>query len=332
MKKKILTVSLSIGLAFGLLSNTSYASANTTSIDEVDKILVDFGYDKDDLAYYHEERKIKLAEAIKINPESVSKETTYMRVDNIGLIEYYTNTSDQKLSEDGFEQKQIEKIRKKLDKLKAISESELMATYNLSKGEAKLIKKALKKNPNYKLPKKYGKKEVTTSGTISTSDLSFTMSVVNRSTSTAPSYDVDLHHNWKSPFFFDIVSDNVAAAWGGNLDVKNVGGLTFYYNGNFWTGYKSPWGSLWTYGEVTPNTGIVFAFKQSKDYGSAQAKSGNYWFTVFQTKKQGYSTSIVSQYAHKIATVSNVTVSKTPGINIGWGFDKSPQQRINIIY
>ncbi|MCK1999106.1 hypothetical protein MPH47_18075 [Psychrobacillus psychrodurans] len=328
--KKIFTGVLTLGLLLG--GNTAFASENTLTNEEVDKILINFGYEKEELPYYFEQNKLDLAQAIQENPENVQKSTSYLRVDNIGLIEYYTNTSDQEILENASPEN-LKAIKEKLNKIDSKSVDELMKENDFSEGEAKLVKSALKKNPKYKAPKKFGKKEVTTSGEISSSDLAFTMSVNNKSTTTAPSYDVTLNHNWQNPYFFDIVKDNVAAAWGGNLDVKNISALVYYNKGNWYSGkYGAGVGSFAPGSTVSPNTGIVFEFDQSKQDAAVQAKSGNYWFTVFQNKKQGYSTTLVSQFAHKILTVSNVTVSNTPSIVIGLGKDESPQKKANINY
>ncbi|WP_416147636.1 hypothetical protein ACM26V_15520 [Salipaludibacillus sp. HK11] len=319
-------------VALSIIADKSIASDEHLNSVEVENVLIEYGYESEDLNYYTDENKLELAEVILEDPEKLEVNTTYVTVDNVATIEYYTNTSDEELFANGATEEEIDLIREKLKKLLEQPVEEIKENYNLSNGEVGLIKNAVEENPNYVAPEDFGSKEVTASAQIATSKLSFTQSVKNNSTSTKPNYKVTLNHNWKTPFFFDIVSDNVAAAWGGNLDVKGISGLVFYNKGDWYSGkFGSGIGSVAPSSTVTPNKGIVFSFKQ-KLTGRNQAKSGTYNFTVFQNKKKGYSTSLVSQYAHKRMTVSNISISKTPTITIGTGKDVSAQRKANINY
>lgn len=330
--KKLLSVVFILGLTSSLLANTTFAKDNN-ELSDVDQLLEQSGFDSETLVGMSYKDKKDIADAIRKDPDSVEISNTILNVDNLSTFEYFTNTEENELVKDGFNDDEIKEIKRKLNFIDSLSEGEMEKQYSLSSSEYKMIKQSLKKNPNYKPKKDFGEKKVTTSGNIATTKMSFSMSKVNKSTTTAPSYNMTVTYNWLSPYFMDIFSDNIGVSWGGGLNSKNISSTANYYSGNWYTGKYSTfkYNTSWSKQE-TPNKGIVFSTPQSRAVATQQNKTGTIKFTLYQTKFKGYDTKVLAQFAHKTLAVNNITISGSPSITIGTGFDKSAQKSSTIRY
>lgn len=333
MKKLFCAIS-TLGLISSFLVSPAFANENTDIPEgKVNQILEESGYDIETLEEMEFTDKQEIATAILKDPSLVESSNTLLTIDNISTLEYFTNTEDSELIQEGYGEEEINNIRDKIDYIDNLSKNEVKDKYNVSSSEYKMIKKALETNPEYEVNDDSGEKTVTTSGSIATSKMSFGMTKVNNSTSKAPSYNITVTYNWKSPYFVDSFSDNIGIAWGGGLNSKNISSTAKYYAGNWYTGkYNSlKYTKSWSKSE-TPNKGIVFSTAQARAVATQQNKTGTIKATLYQTKFKGYDTKVISQFAHKIVTVSNITISGTPSITIGTGFDKSAQKASTIKY
>lgn len=208
---------------------------------------------------------------------------------------------------------------------------------DVSLTEAKYYKKAIEKGLSDVTNETYKKTNnlVTASGSISTSKLKYEQKVTPKSTK-LPNYQVKLSFIWDSPFTLIRFTDEVVVAWGGGLNTKNETYLVNYYNcGSKWTTkYKTNKMSK----KTTPNTGIEFSFPQAvatpqtiTNNTHALAKSGEIEFVLYQTKKEGKDTKIVSRYCHRVISVGSASIGISASgpnvsISIGGAWDTSPEK------
>lgn len=67
------------------------------------------------------------------------------------------------------------------------------------------------------------------SGSISSTKLFFSISKVTNSTK-KPDYNIKVTYKWSKPYYWEIFSDKIAVAWGGNLNVKRISSNAEYYD------------------------------------------------------------------------------------------------------
>lgn len=343
--RKVLSMVLMTCLAITLQGKEVLASSSgngneSATLTKYEMVLQEAGFDANSLSNMPNDKKIKIAESILNDPSSVEIRKEILHIDNIAIFEYYTNTEDSELIKNGLSIDEIRKIRNSLNEINSLTKEQFKDRYSSGDEEYKIIKKALTKNPNYKA-KKDQNNIVTTSGTISSSDLYYYMTKSTISTS-HPEYDFYIYFDWTKPYFNDIFDDTVAAAWGGNLNVKNINSYVDYYRGTYWDGsYGGYYGSSAMNYTQTPNMGIVFTFPQH--YGDSvigdyrQAKSGWIQYTLYQTQFQGYETNAISKYCHKIVALSFGGVSIAKGgsgvqINTNTNYQTSPEPYITLKY
>jgi hypothetical protein len=332
--KKIMLIMIVLCVICSLFGVSSASNINTLNVD---KVLQDYGYESNVTSVMPYRDKVEISKSILENPDSIEILQTYLTVDNLALIEYYTNIEDTELIKNGLNNDDIKKIRNWLQKLNSISEAEMKEYYGIDFPVYKLVKKALTKNKDYH-NEDFGEKTVTTSDTISTTKMSYSMTKTDVSTSTAPSYNFYITYNWLSTYFNDIFDDSIAVAWGGNLNSTNIASLANYnlvISGMF-TDYVDSY--AWTKNE-TPNSGIVFSTPQSKGYTIygqyRQNKSGYVRFNLYQTKYNGkYDTNVVSRFLHKVVSIAGGSVSVTGAtINFDSGsYDSTDQSSATVKY
>ncbi|WP_339195870.1 hypothetical protein MKY27_13985 [Solibacillus sp. FSL R5-0449] len=313
----VLSVSLPVGAA-------------NVSIENVNNTLVEKGLDKSIVELMPISEKDEIYKALIENPDNVQITHSFMNVDNLAQIEYFTNTDDQELLKTGITNEDIKSIRKSLKKLEDFTFDELNKKKEISNFEYKLLQKALTKNPNYKNQKVPKNNEVTSSGQISSSKLAFDMVVTNK-TASYPLYSVYMYYNWSSPYFTDIFNDKIGVVWSGDFNTQKITTNADYYKASYeLSKYYDKHGSYNLEVSQTPNTGIVFSTPQSKSVGTAQNKFGTMNFEIYKNSKSNESKKIVSQYAHAITAIGGVSLSIPPSVDIGVGYDSSPQRAANI--
>ena len=92
----------------------------------------------------------------------------------------------------------------------------------------------------------------------------------------------------------------------------------------------------------TVQAGIEFIFPQSVtpkdtldfDY---KTRSGYAQFTLYQTKKQGYDTKVLSNYCHRVISVGSASIGfsvsgPSVGLSIGSAYDTTEQKKSSISY
>lgn len=343
MKKEIsILVAIICSLVVFISGSNIIFAADNSQLLSNDLILIENGFPKENIGALSEEHKRELVKYLNDNPNNVDIQTSVLEIDNLMEIESFMGFSDEELIGMGANSYDIASAREELYKISKQTEEQIAKEKNISLTEAKYLKRAIVKGKNKDGKDVYKENNsINASGSISASKLTYSQAYANHSTATAPSYWVVLTYTWNSPYTLTIFTDEVVAAWGGNLNTKNVSGYASYYNEN-----GSNWGSynqqkLMTTSE-TANAGIEFKFAQSVSLPSAtsnriKTKTGSIGFELYQTKKQGYDTKLLSQYCHRVISIGNASIGisakgATVSISIGGAWDSSPQKSSIISY
>ncbi|MDE5974755.1 MAG: hypothetical protein K2G73_08820 [Eubacterium sp.] len=341
MKRKF-NAFFTIGCALLIvISGNSFAfAADNIQLTNDDMLLVNYGYPEESIDALSLEQRKELVKALNDNPDNVKIETSVLELDNLAEIESFMGTSDDVLVEMGADLSAIISNRYELNEISKQTDVEIAAERDISLTEAKYLKKSIEKGRSE--DNSYDCKDkdnaITASGSISSSKLTYTQLYSNKSTSTAPSYNVTLTYNWISPYTLTIFTDEIVTAWGGNLNSSNISAKASYYydRGTKWDTYFKQ--NAMTINE-TVNKGIEFKFPQSIAGLSTQVrtKTGSATFNIYQTKMQGYDTKILSQYCHRVLSVGSASIGisasgPSVGISVGGAWDTSPQRSTTIRY
>ena len=344
--KKILSVILCCITFFGT-SVTAFAGnkndySNIETNNYVD-ILVDNGYDIDTAKALPEEDQKEIVFALKDDPNRVNISSVILETDNLSEIEALFAYSEDELVSMGAQRDLVEKTKTELLNYAAMENEKLAEVLDVPVVEAKLIKMAIKEGNTNKNHNKNGKQnDVMASGSISTTKLAYTQSVTDYNYET-PYYRVKLSYTWKKVFALSCFQDAIAVAWGGGLNSKKIYGVAKYskykiINGDFGESYANRDMEYTDYIQQ----GIKFTFPQSI-YSSTvniapKTQSGYANLTLYQTKRQGFDTKVISRYCHRILTTDGgITItasgsSLSPSIIIKSGYDTSVQRSAIISY
>ena len=339
MKKTYFVLATIIAINTVNCFNVSATSNNIKSNLMIDK-LVEAGYHKDTAEALSDDELKDVYNGI-VEGKDISIVTSSTEVDNLSEIEAFLSSTENELIELGIDRKEIKETKKALYKLFEKKDSEIIEEYGFDKTEVKLLRKA-KENAqkNKQKNSKKIKNQVNASGSISSSKLSYTQTVVNNSTKKKPNYRATLSYSWKKAYMLAPFKDEIVVGWGGSLNCKKYEGKASYrrYDDTLkWTGRgASTFKNMNT--EVTPNAGIEFIFPQSVNTptNNTKSNSGSASVTVYQTKKQGYETTLISRYCHKVLKLGGgISISASGpsvSISVGEAWDKSAQKKAVIGY
>ena len=315
------------------------------SRDEMIAVLVEQGYTEGTAGALNEEDLVYVYDGIK-NGNVIDVNTCSMEVDNLAEIEALYSYSEEELMAMGVDADDIHKTKEQLEEMYNMNDSQLKQEYGFNEVDMKLFRRAVENGKDANTEKRsYGKElknPVNASGSITASEMTYTQTVTSNSSS-KPNYTVKLSYTWNSVYYLAIYNDKLVAAWGGNLNTKNDSGFAKYYN---WVSYGGAFGSTKVQTksmtvDVTPNAGIEFTFPQSYGICSngnrAKTKTGYATFTLYQTKKQGYDTTLVSYYCRRVISVksANISISSngpSVSLSIGGAWDKTTQMKTTITY
>ncbi len=313
--------------------------------DEMIDALVEEGYTEETAEALSEEDLEYVYSGIE-SGDLVDVYTCSMEVDNLAEIEAFYSYSEEELIAMGIDEEAIQETEEQLEEMYNMNNSQLEQEYGLDEVDAKLFRKAVENGKAANVEERsYGKElenPVSASGSITSSEMSYTQSVTSNS-STLPNYTVKLSYTWKSVYALAVYNDKIVAAWGGNLNSKSYSTTAKYYN---WSTVGGSFGSTKVKTksmtvDVTPNAGVEFTFPQS--YGTcsngnaAKTKTGSASFTLYQTKKQGYDTTLISNYCHRVISVKSASISisasgPSVSLSIGGAWDKTSQKKTTIAY
>ncbi len=300
--------------------------------NDIDKTLEAIGFPKDII-----NEQLSMSEKTEIyndyisSPEASSISTTTYEVDTLYELDIFVNTSKEDLLSAGVTTEEIQQTEAEIAQLNDMSNDELMEEFDTDAATVKLIREALEPDKDFSI--KPGDYEVTASGSITSSEMSFTQYVTNYSTSSRAKYYVRTYFNWSSAYILGCFDDIVCTAWGGNLTHSSYSRVIAYYATNV-----SPWGPFVTnrtpsMTELVINGSKQYSFPQN--YGAGKAKSGAIRYYLTQNSYSGLSTKVISQYGHKVFTFGggvSVSISgPSVSLSIGTKYDKSAQLQ-NVIY
>lgn len=274
-----------------------------------------------------------------LSGKDVTVSSCTLEVDNFKAIEDILSYDENELMEAGLSKENIEIARNEIQGLFSMSDSKLQENLGMSRSEVKILREIQNKSSSNASNILNEQKKITTpvdaTGGISTAKMSYSMAVTDNSSATKPNYKVKCTFNWKEVFVVGAWDDYIAVAWGGGMNSKNESGTVNYYkivNSGWGTKYESKAMSK----AAVPNKGYKFYFGKSYYYSgnnAVKSKSGTANITVYQTKKNGLDTKIISQYGHRtVKAGSSISISNTPTISFGAAYDKSDQKSKNVTY
>ncbi|MFT3952291.1 MAG: hypothetical protein QM689_10190 [Oscillospiraceae bacterium] len=343
--KKILSLFIVTLLMFSF-ATTAFATED--ALDASEDILVENGLPEENLDNLSDSVKEGLIEQMTNDPDSVDIVSTVSDVDNLSEIENFLASSDEDLISMGANPSAITSSRKDLEVLSQKTDEQIAAEKGVSITEARYLLKAIKKgNERSKsgiIKSKNTNNVVTASGSISSSEMKYSQIISDYSTNSQPYYGVILTYTWNSVYALAAFDDVIVSAWGGNLNTKSIVSLVDYHRWNYlsftWSKfYKSTETSV----EETPNAGIEFKFPQSLSAPSIfsespKTKCGTVAFRLYQTKRQGYDTKVISTYCHRVISVSSASIgidssgAASVSLSIGGAWDKTSQKSTTIAY
>lgn len=292
------------------------------------ELLYQAGFSKDIVATMEQNFMSEIIDEVNENPQNVDVTTDTTTLDMLDELDLAVNLSKKELVEKcNISMKDANKIKESIEDMQKMSDAEMKEKYNLSSADLIVIKDALTPDKDYVEQKE---SDLILSSTIGTSKLTFTQSVVNKSTSKKPIYKVNLSYNWKKCYYPWGFDDKIACAWGGKLVYNSNKSLTRvgnYYNMNGIIGAFS-WGSYKGNKSLSCSTAqknMTFVAPQSYS-GSlsniSYLKSGNISFTIDNSKFVNSKTNICSVYCHRTLQVGfgNIDFSGA-SISVGGAYD-----------
>lgn len=288
--------------------------------------LLEMGYPQTIINLFSQEEKQEKAEFYKKNPDAISVTSTTLEVDVLSEIDAYVNSTNEYKKSRGYTDEQIKETDKEIERYCNMTDDELKRVLNIDDDvTVKLMREVMKPDREYKV--KDSMSDVTASGSITASEMTFSQAVKDYSSSSQANYEVEVSFWWNDLYFFGAFKDKVITAWGGNLtqypDENNV----YYYE------QKNDWGSYdrttkASYVESVINGGGYYQFPQTVS-SSAKARSGRFIYDLIQNGKEGKTTKVITQYAHQMLTGStSISISVNgPSVSVvpGSGYDTSTQ-------
>lgn len=292
-------------------------------------VIKENGYSEADIQDLSMDTISEVADALEEDSDSVQISTGVYTFDELQNIEVLANLSEEELvSQCGLSKQKAKEIKKQFKSFENMSNNQIKKEYNLNDGEVALLRKALRKQSNYK-PYKAIKDDdkVTLSSTISSSKLSFTQTVVNNSTykngkRTNSNYKVTESFSWLKCYYPWGFTDTIGVAWSGGYTYSTSSKSISYYNMKgvlpsfTWGAAK---GSKNASADGTASKGCKYSFSQA--YSSslsniAYAKSGKIVLNLTQSGYAGKKAQVISKYCHKVLAPGSVSVSSSPSVTV----------------
>lgn len=299
--KKLVASLLSAVIMFALLSPV-YANSVPNLSDE--QVLLNFGYDAGIVETMEPTARHDLAEAIRIDPDSVDFSQSVYSFDETYEIREYVTSSDEQLAEKGFTQADIAQIRNTIQDLSNSTDQQLKEKYNRSDLDVRALRIALE--PGLPLPR-----------SISSSQLTFSVSK-NDLGDKPVAYQFVVSFNWNTLPWLHL-DDKVAMGWGGNLATRNASSSGTYVNSD--TGSYQYYSA--SHSESPINAGYTCTY--SRQRGDKVLRSGTVVLGLYQNYRQGTASKFIAIYGHQtVVGTIGVTISASPSVSFslkgGWDF------------
>lgn len=191
MKTKIVSIALTIAILLSLGSVTAFAE----EVPDYVSILVENGYTRETAEVLPIEDQKEIAEKLLTNPSDVDIATLSLEVDLLSEAEALFTYSDADLIAMGATKEAIAKTKGDLLNLYGLSDEDLAEKLDVNTTEASLFKKAISSGLSSEGKSVVGKTGVSASGSITSSEMTYTQTKTNNSTKSAPSYAIKLSYN-----------------------------------------------------------------------------------------------------------------------------------------
>ena len=301
---------------------------NSSKYKDDISIIMKNGYSQADIQNLSSDTIDEVASALSEDKDSVDISTKTYTFDELQNVEAVVNYSeDQLVTKCGLSSDKAHEIKKQVQTLQNMSDNQIKQKYELSNDEILILRKALNSQKNYK-PYKTIKDDdkVTLSSTISSSKLSFSQTVINKSTykngkRTNSKYKVTESFKWLKCYYPWCFTDTIGVAWSGGYTYSTSSkNITYYNMKGIWPAFSwaaSSKGSKSATADGTPSVGCKYSFSQA--YSSsltnmAYAKSGKIVLYISQSGYKGKKAQIISKYCHKVIAFGSVSISSSPAI------------------
>lgn len=205
MKKRLLTCFTVISMLF---ITTSHAAPPINS----DELLLEMGFNEATVSALTEEAKAEYVQAYLTDPSSVSVQTTVTEFTPIKEISQFLSYSYEELLQMGWTENEIDQALNRINSLRTMSNFQLSETLGIENSEVPITRAVLASDANQEQLLAEINAGIA-SGTISTSELSFTQTV--RSVSDDPVfYQVRLVFDWSNVYTWNLFEDKIPVAWG----------------------------------------------------------------------------------------------------------------------
>lgn len=270
--------------------------------------------------------KACIAQALTDNAEKVSISNSKLVVDNLAEIEAFMSYTDEELIGMGIATEKVQEYRNSFSAMYNMTDADLALKYDFSPVDSKLFRKAYDAglSKDIALQANPSKCEITTSGTIASSEMTYSTIAIDGSYSSKPVYyTVNCAYSWTSPFSIALFNDCIAAVWGGFLHESNITGMSAYYYAPF-----NSWEGLYCYqsmslSDQTPNQHFLMSFPQAVD--AKKVRSGSLVFNLSSNTKQGNSSYVITRYGHqRISWTSPSITWGFPSVSFGTAYDQTP--------
>lgn len=329
-----------------LLARAQSNSDNKASRDKMIEALVVNGYAQE-TAEALDESKLEEIYGYIVDGTMMDISTCSMEVDTLSEIENYLSCTEEELLDLGLTEDEIDGCDEQISDLLSMSNKELKQNFSLSNTEVKALRLAeengIENKENHIVDNKKISNEVCASGALTSSDIKYTQSVANQSTSKKPKYVVNLSYAWKYVYLYACFDDKIAVAWGGKLNSMSEVGTAYY---NEYDPIKFTWKDMISNKrmgeEAKINKGYIFEFPQS--YGKfnngdiyGKSRTGFATCTLYNDRLRNLSTKIVSQYCHAVIgwdhSISiGVPASGEITISPGSAYEVTSKRQTNIHY
>ncbi len=317
----IFTVAAMSGFSYAAIEEDPNQDMNLTRLRQN---AVELGYPADTANELSVKDLTDLYQA-KEEGREVNVSTCVLEIDSMEEIRDFLKYGAERMLKEGGNKEEILNAQADIDELFRKTDKELEKENGLSSAEVKVLREI-----QGGIKEKHEDKEcdVTASGDLAQATCKVTVSCTSNGTKKRPvQYDVKATFNWKNAPLFKF-SDKLVIAWGGdlNLDDNKTSATTRYYknNGGDYGDFAYSYDLSDKEVKEYIQKGCKYTVKMKKT-GSKYCKSGTANARIYQTKKEGKESKIITKYGHaKLATgLGGISISKTPGITFGVGYDST---------
>jgi hypothetical protein len=345
VENKIIKMALLSSLIVALILTQCifvFGGENNKEID-ARTLLIQNGYSEDTVDVLPQATQEQIASDIRENPQSVSIQSVVDEIDNLTGIEDVISLSDDEIANlDTEEATAVESLKDDILEIYDSNDSVLVQRYDFSPVEIKLFDKAVEEgleNNGDNQEQSDEINDVTASGTIASSKLTFTLSITSHATSTYPIlYNVKTSFCWKTPPIVALPDDTIAIGWAG-LNLANESGAVDYseystiplkygiFKGRQYMSVYQP-----------SNHSVRFSFNPNYRTGISakylyRVKSGHTEMHLRQKSKANKEMNIMATYGHKIfAITGGISIPVASNITFGAGWDYTPQKKKVVNY